>query len=219
MRLPVSSSLSVDDTVQQRVTEVVERTPPPLLSLRQALELRTLVTAATVRLAPVESPYRELADEAVEAHYAQAIGGPTMCYRIVEPLRGILAALREAYEKGYMTTLEELLHVGLFSDFLSMAQHLLDEGCKDPAAILVGGVLEEHLRKLATKHSVKIDDKRGTAGIGAINDDLYREKAYSLVNHKNVPAGRRIETAQLTPAGTGTTQVKWTSSCEESRSL
>jgi len=33
-----------------------------------------------------------------------------------------------------------------------MAEHLLDEGNKAAAAVLIGGVLEEHLRKLATKH-------------------------------------------------------------------
>jgi hypothetical protein len=39
-------------------------------------------------------------------------------------------------------------------DFLGQAQRLLDEGLKDPAAMLIGAVLEDALRQLCRKHGV-----------------------------------------------------------------
>jgi hypothetical protein len=68
-------------------------------------------------------------------------------------LPGIVAALRSDVEGEYLQSIfSELIHANLFSDTLSMAEHLLNEGYKEAAAALIGGVLEEHLRKLATKH-------------------------------------------------------------------
>lgn len=60
--------------------------------------------------------------------------------------------MREDYEAGYMRTVEELIHADLFADFLERTDELVSKGYKDPAAVLAGSVLEEHLRKLAVKH-------------------------------------------------------------------
>jgi hypothetical protein len=48
-----------------------------------------------------------------------------------------------------MQTVAELIHAGVFDDFLEMANELLTEGYQHPAAVIGGSVLEEHLRKLA----------------------------------------------------------------------
>ena len=40
-----------------------------------------------------------------------------------------------------------LLQAEVFADFLEMAEHLLDNGYKDPAAVLQGAVLEDSLKK------------------------------------------------------------------------
>ena len=50
----------------------------------------------------------------------------------------------------------ELVHADIFTDFLEMADYLLEEGYKDPAAVLAGGTLEEHLRKLCHKKNIEI---------------------------------------------------------------
>ena len=61
---------------------------------------------------------------------------------------GALTALRPAIGSGYLLSVQELIHADVFADFPEMAQYLLGEGYKDSAAVLIGGVLEEHLRKL-----------------------------------------------------------------------
>jgi hypothetical protein len=63
-------------------------------------------------------------------------------------LQGVLRALRADYEAGRLQSFQELVHADLFSDFLEMAEYFLQEGYKDPAAVIAGGVLEQHLRKL-----------------------------------------------------------------------
>src|SRR5882672_2737317 len=43
----------------------------------------------------------------------------------IEPLRGILSALRNDYASGYLQSVVELVHADLFADFLDMAEYLL----------------------------------------------------------------------------------------------
>jgi hypothetical protein len=42
----------------------------------------------------------------------------------------------------------------VFTDFIEMAEHLLEQGYKDPAAVVAGSVLEEHLRQLCHKNAI-----------------------------------------------------------------
>jgi len=103
------------------------------------------------------------------------------------PLYGILKSLRDVYDRGYLQTIQELVHADVFSDFLVMAEYLLTEEYKDPAAILTGGVLEAHLRKLCVKHGINVTDP--TSGKprmgGAMNDDLAKV-AYDKLEQKGV---------------------------------
>ena len=64
-----------------------------------------------------------------------------------------------------MDSLAALAHAEVFADFLEMAQHLLDVGYKDAAAVIAGSALEAHLRQLAVKTGVDTtfqDDKGAT---------------------------------------------------------
>ena len=103
------------------------------------------------------------------------------------PLYGILKSLWDVYDRGYLQTLQEVVHADIFSDFLVMAEYLLTEGYKDPAAVLAGGVLEEHLQKLCLKHGVNVIDS--TSGkprmAGAMNDDLAK-KVYDKLEQKGI---------------------------------
>jgi len=75
----------------------------------------------------------------------------------LKPLAATLRALRADYVDGYMQSIVELIHAEVFADFLEMADHLVGQGYKDPAAVLAGSVLEEHLRKLCIKNGIPID--------------------------------------------------------------
>jgi len=70
---------------------------------------------------------------------------------------GVLESLRADVEMGYLRSQRELLHGELFGDFLEMAQHLLDEGYKDAAAVIAGSTLEAHLRQPCVKSGVSVE--------------------------------------------------------------
>ncbi|MBK7845121.1 MAG: hypothetical protein IPJ71_15795 [Bdellovibrionales bacterium] len=106
-----------------------------------------------------------------------------------EILFGILGALKAEYASGSLLSIQELIHGDVFSDFLDMAEHLNSEGYKDPAAVLAGGVLEEHLRKLCMKSGVDITKTDGSPKKAeAMNTDLASAGALTKLDQKNVTA-------------------------------
>ena len=106
--------------------------------------------------------------------------------------RGILSVAREELAGGWLTTTKGLISAEIFSDFLEMAQHLLDEGYKDPAAVMAGSVLEEHLRQLCQKHSIPTETTKQNRSYpkkaDALNADLAKKKVYNQLDQKNVTA-------------------------------
>jgi len=103
-------------------------------------------------------------------------------------LAGMLLALREAYEAGYLRTVEELIHADLFADFLEKARYLLSEGYKDPAAVIAGSVLEEHLRKLCIRTGITVETGGRLKKADALNAELATRGAYSKLDQKSVTA-------------------------------
>ena len=68
----------------------------------------------------------------------------------------ILEAIRNEIENGWLYSVKKLVSAEIFSDFLEMSKYLLDEGYKDPAAVMIGSVLEEHLRILCNHNSIPV---------------------------------------------------------------
>src|SRR5438270_2923905 len=105
----------------------------------------------------------------------------------VPRLLGILTALHDDYRAGYMRTIEEMVHADLFTDFLDMAHELQTKRFKDPAAVLAGSVIEEHLRKLAAKAAIPVaDDAERPRKAEALNNDL--AKVYGKGEQKQITA-------------------------------
>ena len=100
---------------------------------------------------------------------------------------GILTAIRDEIRGGWLFTTRGLVSAEVFADFLEMADYLLQEGYKDAAAVLVGGVLEEHLRQLAQKHGVPVQDGAGRARkADTINAELKKAGVYNALDQKTV---------------------------------
>jgi hypothetical protein len=147
----------------------------------EARTMRTRMTAAIDRLSKPGSAYREQAAE-IDAE-------PHADEKKVVWLLGVLQALRADYEAGYMQSVAELVHADLFADFLEMASELQDKGFKDPAAVLAGSVLEEHLRKLAVKSGIAVERSDGSPEkADTINASLARGEVYWKLEQKNVTA-------------------------------
>jgi hypothetical protein len=105
------------------------------------------------------------------------------------PLAGILKALRADYDAGNLQSIVELVHADIFADFLEMADYLLQQGYKDAAAVIVGSVLEEHLRKLAQKSGIAVVQSSGAPKkADMINAELAAAVVYSKHDQKSLTA-------------------------------
>ncbi len=110
----------------------------------------------------------------------------------VSRMAGILKALRADIEAGFLESARELIHGELFADFLEMAEFLLEEGYKDAAAVIGGGVLETHLRQLCIKEGIDIEHEvKGqiqAKRADQLNNEIAKAGIYSRLDQKNVTA-------------------------------
>jgi hypothetical protein len=113
-------------------------------------------------------------------------------YANISKRLGILKALRTEIDAGYLdVTIGQLVRGDLFTDFLEMAEHLLEEGYKDPSAVIIGSSLEAHLRKLCDANGLpttKPDRKGNPKPIKAsqLNQDLLTARVYSRLDQSSV---------------------------------
>lgn len=110
----------------------------------------------------------------------------------LEPLKGVLDALYQDLKAGYLKSFSELIHADIFSDYIEMAEYLLDEGYKDPAAVITGSTLEEHLRKLCIKNGIDIEimphGKLKPKKADGMNSDIANKDVYTKLEQKSVTA-------------------------------
>jgi hypothetical protein len=108
----------------------------------------------------------------------------------VETGLSILRSVRYEVENGWVTSFKKIVTAEIFSDFLEMSKYLLDEKYKDPAAVMIGSVLEEHLRQLCNNHSIETYIIKGTDSIpkkaDLMNTDLTKAKVYGVLEQKSV---------------------------------
>ena len=133
-------------------------------------EVDTILAATLDRLAPANSPYRESISS------------------IMRTKVGALRALRRDYDAGYLSSVQSLVRAEVFADFLEMAEHLLKQGYKDPCAVLVGGVLEDHLRSLCQGRGIPLQMSGKPKKTDSMNNDLASADVYSKLDQKNVTA-------------------------------
>jgi len=104
----------------------------------------------------------------------------------------ILQRIKEDIRQGWFTDLRNLISAEIFDDFIEMAAYLLSEGYKDPAAVMIGGVLEEHLRELCRNNNIETTfESRGKIKpkkANTMNTDLAKEDIYNKLVQKSVVA-------------------------------
>jgi hypothetical protein len=149
----------------------------------EALRIFAQMISAKQRLIPPNSPYYKFIQE-IEDSDASII-------HKVEQIDAILRALSDDCYAGYLETVQELIHADLFTDFLEMAEYLLNEGAgyKDPAAVIAGGVLEQHLKKLSEKTS-GVDPSGQTCN--PLNTALYKAQIYNKAAFSEVDSWIKI---------------------------
>ncbi|MDD4894775.1 MAG: hypothetical protein PHW54_05630 [Candidatus Omnitrophica bacterium] len=133
-------------------------------------EVRARLGSCIDRLAPHNSLYRKN----IESHSSYQIGA--------------LRALRADYQAGFLAKIETMVQAELFSDFLEMAKYLLDNGYKDPAAVIIGSVLEEQLRVLSVKNNLPVILSGRPIKAESLNAELARADVVSKLDQKSITA-------------------------------
>ena len=106
--------------------------------------------------------------------------------------REILGSAKDEILGGWFERVRSLVSAEIFADFIDMATYLLDEHYKDAAAVMMGSVLEEHLRQLCRKARLDTEYLRDGVPVpkkaDALNSDLTKAEVYSRLDQKAVTA-------------------------------
>lgn len=167
-------------------------TSGPYTQLDEVYEIYSEILATIERIAPIGSSYyiraRSIWDTVTHDNYDDI----SKVYLASETAAGILRALRQDFDRGYLQRIDDILRAETFSDFLEMAEYLLNEGYKDPAAVLIGGVLEEKLKKLCQKHDIATNFLKEGREIPkraeSLNSELGNHGIYNRGEQKQVTA-------------------------------
>ena len=146
-------------------------------------EFRTASMSFLNKLFGTSHPYYKEFDKKVSGTYPS----------YTESGRGILQAVKTEIESGWLFQIKDLISAEIFSDFLQMGEYLLNEGYKDAAAVMVGSVLEEHLRQLCDKNTI-LTTETDSSGFqkpkkaDLLNSELSKASVYNKLDQKNITA-------------------------------
>jgi hypothetical protein len=101
---------------------------------------------------------------------------------------GVVQSLLINIKKGYLKSLEEIIHGDVLGDFLEKAEYLNSNSYKDAAAVIAGSTLEAHLKQLSKKYGIAICHVGKAKKADALNSELATANAYSKLDQKNVTA-------------------------------
>jgi len=168
-----------------QIDDILAKCDPNASDATSMSKALSMLLAAIRRFAPPRSVYADNV-QAFETHLTSGVIAMSLA---LEPARGMLQALRSDYKSGYLQSVVELIHADIFADFLDMANYLLEQHYKDPAAVVVGTVLEEHLRKLCEKQGIDAVKADGSPKKSdALNSELAAAGGYSKLDQKSVTA-------------------------------
>ena len=100
----------------------------------------------------------------------------------------ILQSIRDEIAGDWLFSIKGLITAEVFADFIDMANYLMEQDYKDAAAVIVGSVLEEHLRQqsnnidIAIASAVDVKPKKADR----LNSDLAAADVYTKLDQKAV---------------------------------
>jgi len=155
--------------------------PSDVMTRTQGSRMTARALAAIARATGENSEYSKEAKRYVA-------GGGYAAY-ILGPIIGISEALVSDLKAGYLKSMEEIIHGELFGDYLEGADHLVDNGYKDAAAVIAGSTLETHLKQLATANGISTKKHDGQPKkADALNSEIVKASIYDKLEQKNVTA-------------------------------
>lgn len=104
-------------------------------------------------------------------------------YSPVTQALGVLRAAKDDYEQEFLFDTRTLIEAEVFDNFLEQGKHLLDSNYYQPAAVVIGSVLEDGLRKLCMRNEIAVSDK---PKLDSMNTSLAKQGIYDKLTQKRV---------------------------------
>jgi hypothetical protein len=106
---------------------------------------------------------------------------------LITNLHSFVDSVIDDIKLGLIQSLPGLIRGDLFEDYIQMSEHLLDEGYKDAAAVIIGSSLEAHLKSLCKSNDVEYLNKDGEPlKSSQINQNLYSVSVYGKREMKQI---------------------------------
>ncbi len=155
-------------------------------TIEEITDILTRAKAAIVRIVSDKSEYYK---DTIDALKKTRIWEGEKLRHII----GTITALKSDLQNDYLKSFSDIIQSEVFSDYLEMADHLLNEGYKDPAAVIVGSTLEVHLRELCITNNIDVEvtNNKGNQSpkkADLMNADLAKANIYSSAYQKQIIA-------------------------------
>jgi hypothetical protein len=142
----------------------------------------------TVALSFIERVYGK-----EHTHYTEFLDHAGSCgLSDAEAALSMLKTIRDEIDGDWLFNIRNLVAADVFGDFLEMADYLLAEGYKDPAAVIIGSTLEEHIRQLAENRGIEAEIVRNGSRrfktADHLNGDLKKDGVYTKLDYKSITA-------------------------------
>ncbi|MFT6501533.1 MAG: hypothetical protein ACJASQ_001649 [Crocinitomicaceae bacterium] len=166
-----------------RAEEISKRSVASLDKRPDEIGIRTSILSYLKNLLGVEHEfYKQFSESTVSGKYIHLKTGVS-----------ILRSLKEDIDENWLFNFKQLVAAELFTDYLSMAEHLIEEGYKDAAAVMIGSTLESHLRQLCIKHKINItfistNEQEKPKKADVLNSELRKEQVYNALDQKQITA-------------------------------
>lgn len=188
--------MKLDERVRERLKALIEKGEavlqtqqpggglgsPPIVDLQRYMEWRSQARECLRQVCGPDHNYtKDFQSTVTDRQYSGC----------VQAGLGILHGALEDVEQGNLR-LRDLVVAEVFSDFLEQAQHLLENGYKNPAASLAGAVLENGLRSLAKRKGILTKD---TDNLATLNQKIAQKGIYNRVRQGEVAAWTNVRNA------------------------
>ena len=108
-------------------------------------------------------------------------------YSHISAMNGIIKAIQHEYSTGIYQNFKQIVQADIFADFLEMGEYLLHNKYKDAAAVIIGSVLEDNLRKLAINAGIEVTRTDGKPlNMESLNVECARVEIYDKLIKKQI---------------------------------
>jgi len=112
----------------------------------------------------------------------------------LKQIEGILHGTKSNLESGLLDELTSKILLDIKGDFLNSANKLVDEGQKDPAAVLAAIVLEDSLKRLALKNGLeKLESKE----MSVVANSLLSKGIIEKTTNQSIQSFKALRNAAL----------------------